>query len=122
MDDDYELPGTHRVAEVDGTGQGRLYVECPLPKEEVYGLVSQVRRAAVSVPSNIAEGQARRTTGEFLVFLSYAEGSLDEVDTQLLLSIALGFVTAEQTVEAAQLLNECQRMLRALRAKLAPHP
>ncbi len=92
------------------------------PKEEMYGLVSQIRRAAVSVPSNIAEGQARRTTGEFLLFLSYAEGSLAEIDTQLLLSIAPGFVTTEQTVEAAQLLNECQRMLRALRAKLAPHP
>jgi len=90
------------------------------PKEEVYGLVSQIRRAAVSVPSNIAEGQARRTTGEFLVFLSYAEGSLAEIDTQVLLAIALGFVAVEQTTEAAELLGECQRMLRSLRAKLSP--
>src|SRR2546425_11563382 len=57
-------------------------VTMKLPAEERYGLTSQMRRAAVSVPSNIAEGQARRGTSEFLQFLSIAEGSLAELDTQ----------------------------------------
>ena len=61
------------------------------PVDERYGLISQVRRAAVSVPSNIAEGQARHTTKEFLQFLSHAQGSLAEVETQLMLSVDLGF-------------------------------
>src|SRR5579859_7016456 len=61
------------------------------PPEEKFGLISQMRRAAVSVPSNIAEGQARNTTGEFVQFISHAEGSLAELDTQLVLSAELGF-------------------------------
>src|ERR1700679_2800058 len=61
------------------------------PAEEKYGLASQMKRAAVSVPSNIAEGQARHGTGEFLQFLSHASGSLAELETQLLLSIDLGY-------------------------------
>jgi four helix bundle protein len=54
------------------------------PRDEKFGLVSQMRRAAVSVPSNIAEGQARHSTGEFVQFISHAEGSLAELNTQLL--------------------------------------
>lgn len=54
------------------------------PKEEIYGIVSQMRRAAVSVPSNIAEGQARRHKAEFVQFLSIAKGSLAELETQLI--------------------------------------
>ncbi len=56
------------------------------PKEEVYGLTSQARRSAVSIPSNIAEGQGRRTTGEFLHQLSVAHGSLRELETQILIA------------------------------------
>ena len=88
------------------------------PKDELYGLVSQIRRAAVSVPSNIAEGQARRTTGEFLNFLSQAEDSLAEVDTQLVLAVELGFTSIDHVKEAAALVDECQRMLKSMRAKL----
>src|SRR5216683_3938445 len=62
-----------------------------LPSEEKFGLVAQMRRAAVSIPSNIAEGQARHTTGEFIQFISHAEGSLAELDTQLILSLELQF-------------------------------
>ena len=54
------------------------------PSDEKFGLISQLRRAAVSIPSNIAEGQARRTTGDFIHFVSNAEGSVAEVETQLI--------------------------------------
>ena len=62
------------------------------PKEEIYGLVSQMKRAAVSVPSNIAEGAARNSNKEFIRFLYNSLGSLAELETQLLLSRELGFV------------------------------
>jgi four helix bundle protein len=61
------------------------------PEDEKFGLSSQMRRAAVSVPSNIAEGQARHTTGEFIQFISNAEGSLAEVDTQVVLAVELHY-------------------------------
>ena len=89
------------------------------PSEEKFGLVAQMRRAAVSISSNVAEGQARHTTGEFIQFISHAEGSVAELDTQLILSIELKFcnsVTAEPTFA---LINEIRRMLNALRRKLA---
>ncbi len=66
------------------------------PGVEKFGLVSQMRRAAVSIPSNIAEGQARHTTGEFILFISHAEGSTVELETQLILSIELAFAKAEK--------------------------
>lgn len=66
------------------------------PNEELYGLVSQLRRAAVSIASNIAEGQGRLTPGEFRQFLGNACGSLLEVETQLHISRELGFATGEQ--------------------------
>jgi four helix bundle protein len=59
------------------------------PPDERFGLVSQLRRAAVSVPSNIAEGQSRHTSGEFVQFLSHAEGSLAELETQILIAVEL---------------------------------
>ncbi len=60
------------------------------PREELYGLTNQIRRAAVSVPSNIAEGAARTSKKEFVQFLSVARGSLSELETQLLISVDLG--------------------------------
>lgn len=62
------------------------------PKEEIYGLKNQIRRASVSIPSNIAEGAARKSNKEFLQFIHIAIGSLAEVETQYLLSIRLGFL------------------------------
>ena len=59
------------------------------PAAEKFGLISQMRRAAVSIPSNLAEGQARHTTGEFVLCLSHAEGSLAELETQLILAVEL---------------------------------
>src|SRR5689334_7896665 len=67
------------------------------PRDELYGLTSQVRRAAVSVPSNIAEGQGRLSTKEFIHHISIARGSLLEVETQLLLAQRLGYIQTEMT-------------------------
>jgi four helix bundle protein len=89
------------------------------PAEEKFGLVAQMRRAAVSVPSNIAEGQARHTTGEFIQFISHAEGSLAELDTQLVLSIELQFLSDAHAESAFGLINELQKMLNALRRRLS---
>ena len=89
------------------------------PSEEKFGLVAQIRRAAISVPSNIAEGQARHTTGEFIQFISHAEGSAAELDTQLILSIELQFCSNSVAEDSFALIGEIRRMLNALRRKLA---
>ena len=89
------------------------------PTDERFGLVSQMRRAAVSIPSNIAEGQARNTTGEFVLFISHAEGSLAELDTQVVLCVELGRCAAEQVTDVVALMDELKRMLNSLRRKLS---
>ena len=91
-----------------------------LPSDEKFGLVSQMRRAAVSVPSNIAEGQARHTTGEFVQFISHAEGSVAELDTQLTLCEQLKLLSSTECQSAASLIDELHRMLNSLRRKLSP--
>ena len=77
-------------------------VTATFPKEELYGLVSQMRRAAVSVPSNIAEGAARASTKEFAQFLYTASGSLSELETQLLLAKELGWITEGEVFELVE--------------------
>jgi four helix bundle protein len=89
------------------------------PSEEKFGLVAQMRRAAVSIPSNIAEGQARHTTGEFIQFISHAEGSTAELETQLILGVELGFTVKEKTTNEFILLDDIRRMLNGLRRKLS---
>jgi carbamoyl-phosphate synthase large subunit len=89
------------------------------PVDERFGLTSQMRRAAVSVPSNIAEGQARHGTKEFLRFLSHAEGSLAELETQLLLSTQLEFANDADVAPALREVDELQKMVIALKRKLA---
>ncbi len=89
------------------------------PAEERFRLTAQMRRAAVSVPSNIAEGQARHGTREFLAFLSHASGSLAELETQLLLSVNLGYCEEGDVAGAAETIAELQRMLAAIRRKLS---
>jgi four helix bundle protein len=88
------------------------------PSDERFGLTSQIRRASVSVPSNIAEGQARHTTGEFVQFISHAEGSVAEIDTQLVIAVELDFVTKKQAAPAFDLIGDERRMLNALRRRL----
>jgi four helix bundle protein len=90
----------------------------PYPHEEKFGLVSQMRRAADTIPSNIAEGQARHTTREFIQFLSHAEGSLAELETQIIISLELGFCGAAAAGQPQELSEELKRMLNALRRKL----
>jgi four helix bundle protein len=88
------------------------------PTEEKFGLISQMRRAAVSIPSNIAEGQARHRTGEFIQFVSVAEGSLAELDTQITISVELDYCKEEDLKEIFQLVTEIRKMLNALRLSL----
>ncbi len=88
------------------------------PSQEKFGLIAQMRRAAVSIPSNIAEGQARHTTGEFIQFISHAKGSVAELDTQLILSIELRLCRAAAAGPAFEIIAEFRPMLNALRRKL----
>ena len=89
-----------------------------LPAEEKFGLVAQMRRCAVSIPSNVAEGQARRTTGEFVQFISHAEGSLAELYTQLRLAIELNLCPETAAAASFGLIEQLRKMLNALRRKL----
>ena len=94
-------------------------VTAQFPGEEKFRLVSQMRRAAVSIPSNIAEGQARHTTGEFIQFISHGEGSVTELETQIILVVELEFCAKNAVLSACELLDEIRRMLNGLRRKLA---
>jgi four helix bundle protein len=89
------------------------------PQKEVFGLTNQVRRAAVSIPSNIAEGQGRNSNRDFRHFLSIARGSLQEVETQLELARRLGYLDeidliniSESSCEVARLINGLSRALK----------
>jgi four helix bundle protein len=84
------------------------------PKEEKFGLTSQIRRAAVSVPSNIAEGYGRKTTPEYIRALYVAYGSHCELETQMLLSGDLGYIQAEEMNRIQEGIAEIERMLKAL--------
>jgi four helix bundle protein len=89
------------------------------PKDEIYGLTAQLRRAAVSVPSNIAEGQGRKSTKEFLHHLSIAYGSLMETETQLLISERLGYAQTAQVTEVLEQLAEVGRLINGLSNSLS---
>ena len=89
------------------------------PKEEVYGLISQLHRASVSIPSNLAEGSSRRSKQEFIRFINIASGSLAELETQLMLSNRLNFVTIEKLNQLKNQTKEISKMLFALQRSLA---
>ena len=84
------------------------------PSDELYGLVSQMRRAAISVPSNIAEGYGRHTSAEFLRSLRIAYGSNCELETQAMLACDLGFLKAEDSAALQQSIREVELMLASL--------
>jgi four helix bundle protein len=88
------------------------------PKSEIYGLTSQIRRAGISIPSNIAEGFARKHRKEFSQFISIAFGSGAELETQLLLVKELKFITDKEFNELNSLLEEIMKMLNSLKSKL----
>ncbi len=91
------------------------------PREEVYGLTSQMRRAAVSVPSNIAEGHQRHTTAQFLQFLSIARGSLGELETQIMIACRLEYINLNQQndmlQQAQKVGNLMGGLIRSLKAR-----
>jgi four helix bundle protein len=89
------------------------------PQRELYGLSSQLRRAAVSIPSNIAEGLGRRSTKEFKYFLSNAQGSLCEVETQVRIAGNLSYLTADKVEELLSKAAEIGKILHGLQASLA---
>ena len=89
-----------------------------LPKSEVFALSDQLRRAVVSIPSNIAEGHARESNKEYIRFLSIAQGSRAETDTQIEICIRLGYISETQAETAKRLSNEIGRMLRVMIRKL----
>jgi four helix bundle protein len=85
------------------------------PRHERYGLASQLRRAAVSVPSNLAEGASRNSTGEFRQFIGNSRGSLAEVETQLEIARDLGYVSGDSAERLLREVDEISRMLAGLR-------
>ena len=91
---------------------------CLLPREESYGLADQMRRAVVSIPSNIAEGQARDSENDFYRFLSIAQGSRAELETQLEICVDLNYMTRENISEALTISEEIRKMIIALQKKL----
>ena len=88
------------------------------PRDEIYGLTSQIRRAAVSVPSNISEGAAGRSTDQFRNFLGIAIGSLNEVSTQLEIASRIGYINDTMYGEAQKLVDECLALTYGLKKKL----
>ena len=89
-----------------------------LPPDEKYALADQIKRSAVSIPSNIAEGKGRNSDREFLRFLNIANGSAYELETQLIICQRLGYMRAEQLHKAFQLCSEICKMLNAIIKKL----
>jgi four helix bundle protein len=87
------------------------------PPDERFGLTAQLRRAAVSIPSNIAEGHERETTGDYIRYVSIAEGSLAEARTQLQIAANLGYCSSEVSAILNEM-HEIKRMLHALRRSL----
>jgi four helix bundle protein len=92
------------------------------PNEEKFGLTSQARRAAVSIPANIAEGYGRGTRPAYINFVRIAQGSLKELETHLILAERIGLCAAAETRDLLAEADEIGRMLRGLISKLSPKP
>ena len=89
-------------------------ITAEFPKDEKFGLTSQIRRASVSVPSNIAEGYGRKTTADYIKSLYIAYGSNCELETQIMLSGDLGYIDGDKVKIILDEINEVERMLKAL--------
>src|SRR5271157_730629 len=89
-----------------------------LPREENYALADQIRRAVVSIPANIAEGQARQHTREFVQYLSIAKGSLAELDTLLIIAVRLSYLKDEEIAPIQSRIAEIRMMLHGLSRRL----
>jgi four helix bundle protein len=89
-------------------------VTCAFPKEEMYGMTSQIRRSAASIAANIAEGHGRESTGAFIQFLRQAQGSLKELETHLVLSQRVELAPAQASAGALDRCDSLGRMLRSL--------
>lgn len=114
----------HQFKELQIWKKSRLFcskiynVTATFPSEEKFGIINQLRRASVSIPSNIAEGSSRNSNKDFARFLEIAIGSAYEVETQLLISSDLGFINEENTTELISLLGEITKMTSRFRATL----
>jgi four helix bundle protein len=97
-------------------------ITAQFPKEEKYGLTSQIRRSAVSIPSNIAEGYGRKTTADYIRMLYISYGSVCELETQILLAGDLGFIEKGQLDIRIREIAEVERMLKALIKSLENKP
>ena len=91
-----------------------------LPREERFALFDQIRRAAISIPSNIAEGYGRNSVKDYIRFINISRGSKNELETQLLICVRLQYFSDEQITIALQMCEEVGKMLNALLAKLTP--
>ena len=114
----------HQFKELQIWKKSRLFcskiynVTATFPNEEKFGITNQLRRASVSIPSNIAEGSSRNSNKDFARFLEIAIGSAYEVETQLLISSDLGFINEENTTELISLLGEITKMTSRFRSTL----
>ena len=93
-----------------------------LPREETFALSNQMRRAAVSIPSNIAEGYDRNSRKEYVHFLNIARGSNSELRTQLQICVDIGYLTEEDVRDAMETAEEISRMISVIIKKLTPDP
>lgn len=92
------------------------------PKEELYTLTSQIRRSSISIPSNIAEGHSRRSTLDYIQFLKIARGSCAELETQLIISKNLNYLSLEDFQKLSETASEISKMLNAIIIKLQTGP
>jgi four helix bundle protein len=96
------------------------YLTQSFPKEELYGMVQQVRRSSASIPANIAEGYGRRSSGDYVRFLNISQGSINELQTHLILCQRVGLCNAKDIELILDWLQEETRMIYALIKKLKP--
>ena len=114
----------HRFKELEIWKKSRTFcvkiylVTSTFPSEERFGLTNQLRRAAVSIPSNIAEGSSRQSNKDFARFLEIAIGSAYEIETQLLIASDLGFINLDKTDELINILDEIVKMTSKFRSNL----